>query len=374
MSVLVIHVGPPKCGSSSIQSFLKKKPFNEKVKFRRITIKIINSFSDSGNGQDKIYKSFIRCLQKDLSRNETVIISHEYLFGQTDVIKDICNLTQADEIKIIGYSRKPSDFLISAYSQWDFRNRESHDFYSNFLKDTINPVFFTGLESFIASIILSDFKSGLKDSRFKVYDWYFYYNEIKEAIPDSKIFVNCLPARTFKYNIISDFCDKAGLTVKKRKQSHFNQKSNIKFDTTLTESIYNSLPLKLNVPNGRFHNFFLEDLSVKLGRNSMHDNNFVTRLANYIDTVFWESNKKLCNTYGISDKEYEPGEIISKEEIIEIINQEYEIRKKSPEELLQYYKNLSGKWAHFYYYSYYENFFNKVPVLSKHLIKYLLRI
>ncbi len=367
MSRLIIHIGPPKCGSSTIQSFLKQKPFKEKVKFRVVTAKTINSFVKYNANSDR-FNDLVKHLNTDLKRYDAVAISHEYLFGHTPFLENLCKLTNADDIKIIGYSRKQSDFIMSAYFQWEFRSKDSFEFYSQVLKrNNIDPIYFTGLEAFIVSVVLSDFNSGLEDPRYRIFNWDFYYNEIRDAIPNSKVLVNCLPGKNYQYDLINDFCNKANLTAKGRKLKRSDKKVNQRFAPSLTESVYNALASGLNVPDGRFHNYFLEDLSIKLGRDKDINNAFIGQLSDYIDSTFAGPNGNLCKIYNIPPEEFEPKRKINKSEILEAIYGELEKRRKNPEEIISYYKKLTGEWAHFCFYSRYGNFFNKIAVLHRYL-------
>lgn len=367
MSRLIIHVGPPKCGSSTIQSFLKQKPFFEKVKFRKITAKKIDSFTIKKLDSDS-FKTMVKHISSDLRRNEAVIISHEYLFGNTEFIENICRLTHAEEIRIIGYARPQSGFLISAYSQWEFRSKDSYDFHSRILKEkNVKSIYFTGLEAYIVSVILSDFNSELKDPRYRIYNWDLYYEKIKKSVPNSILLVDSLPSKTHQYNLIKDFCKKANLTAKHHILNKSKKKVNVKFDIALTESIYNALSQNLKMPNEKFDNYFIEDLSEKLGKDNTDNNVFIEHLSNYIDTAFLESNKRLCKNNNMSLTEFVPKSLISKNEIVDIINIEIEKRRKNPEEIIQYYKRLTGQWAHFCFYSHQKNIFNKIALIYKHM-------
>jgi hypothetical protein len=367
MRKLIIHIGPPKCGSSTIQTFLKQKPFVEKVKFKTITAKTINSFKEH-NTTSESFNKFIKQTKKDLRNYNTVIISHEYLFGHTALIKELCTQTNADDIRIIGYSRKQSKFLISAYAQWEFRSKESFDYYNNILKqNNISPIYFTGLEAFLASVILSDFNSDFSDPRYRLFNWNRYYNEIKEAIPNSKVFAGCLPSQTYSFDLIDDFCKKADLTPKTRKINQSKKKVNIKFDSTLTESVYNALSYGIYSPESKYHNYYMEDLSTKLGRSVKSDDTFIKQLSNYIDYSFTESNKNFCNQYNIPESELRSNKEISKVEIISLINKEIEKRKENPEEIISYYKKMTGEWSNLCLNTQYKTIFRKIAVLYKYI-------
>src|SRR5690606_3335435 len=142
MKKIILHVGPGKCGSSSIQSFFltNKKPCKEKVSFILMKIRDINKLN-------------VEQLSEDL------IVYYEYLFQCPLAVKQLCLLCTklSIETSIIGYSRRQSDFLISAYAQWMFRSTDViEEVNKTLLKNSIKPVLFEGLEKTIIAAIIVD--------------------------------------------------------------------------------------------------------------------------------------------------------------------------------------------------------------------------
>lgn len=349
MSQLIVHVGPPKCGSSSIQNFLGKAPCKERIRYINLGPETIDSFNKRNLNSKRFY-NFTKRINNDLKFNDCVILSQEYLFGNTTCIENICNVADTEDIKIIGYSRKQSSFLISAFSQWEFRSINSNEFYSKILIDhKINSCFFTGLEGFLISVILSDFEPLLTDPRYRIYNWNFYYQQIEKSLPNYDVVVNCLPSKSYSYNLIEDFCTQSNITIKKNKQDLSMKRENIKFDSTLTESMYCALTNDMKIPDEHSYNNKLNDLSFKLGMNYYPQTKFLKHLSDYIDTYFFPSNMKFCQRHSIPIKEFEPSQKISKEQVQNLIIKELNRRRKNPEELLIYYKELLGKWGQFSY-------------------------
>ena len=348
MSQLIVHVGPPKCGSSSIQNFLEKEPCEENVCYIKISSKKVDSFilSDFKSNQ---FSEFIERVNHELN-NKKVIISQEYLFGNTTCIEAICNAVNTKDIKLIGYSRRQSSYLISAFSQWEFRSHSSYKFHTAVLNNhSINPLFFTGLEGFLISVILSDFKSSLSDPRYRIYDWNSSYQQLEQSVPDYGVVVNCLPSKSYSYNLIQDFCTQSNLSIKVKKRILSRKKDNIKFDSTLTESIHCALTNDLEIPDEHSYNYKLNSLSKKLGMSNYPQGKFLQHLSDYIDTHFFSSNRTFCRRYSIPIEEFQPSQKISKKQIHNIIFKELIRRQKNPEELLSYYKKLLGKWGQFSY-------------------------
>ncbi|MEN8250742.1 MAG: hypothetical protein ABFS32_17545, partial [Bacteroidota bacterium] len=160
MSKLIFHIGPPKCGSSSIQAFfMEKSPCKEKVKFIYLNSSIIGHFN-KGNlnpENDTKFNHFIKKLEKALNRYDAVILSNEFFFECHTSIRNISKFSSSKTIKIVGYSRKQSDFLLSSFSQWEFRELRTKDSILMVLKQHgINAAIFWGAEAFLIAAILSD--------------------------------------------------------------------------------------------------------------------------------------------------------------------------------------------------------------------------
>ena len=81
IKTLVIHIGAPKCGSSSIQNFFVSHPrcSKSKTEFHLLSLEELDALKNSN--QEKI-NQFEEVLNTLLKENSTIIISHEALFAQ----------------------------------------------------------------------------------------------------------------------------------------------------------------------------------------------------------------------------------------------------------------------------------------------------
>ena len=156
MSKLVIHVGPGKCGSSSIQGFFKrrKRPCVQKTRFIKLDKTEILKL-DHEIPEESAVTAFTRLLSNNLNRCDILILSHELLFECPYAIKNICKISTdlVSSIVIIGYSRRQSDFLVSAYHQWGFREQDRVKEDIDALIDLeLDPILFIGLERHLIEI------------------------------------------------------------------------------------------------------------------------------------------------------------------------------------------------------------------------------
>src|SRR5690606_29682577 len=94
MKKIILHIGPGKCGSSSIQSFFdtNKKPCKERVSFILMKIIDINKLNVEVLSEDLslYYEGFLR---KGIRKYDVLILSHEYLFQCSLAIKQLCFLS-----------------------------------------------------------------------------------------------------------------------------------------------------------------------------------------------------------------------------------------------------------------------------------------
>ncbi len=160
---LILHVGPGKCGSSSIQNFFlqHKNTCIEKINFVFLDPKEIAKINSAEPSKDSA-NYFTQLIKSSIERNSVIILSHEIFFNKPSAIKNICaiakNITGIDEILIIGYSRRQSEFMVSAYSQWLFRSPERiQEIKSTMRNIGIEPTQFSGLERQLIGSIINDF-------------------------------------------------------------------------------------------------------------------------------------------------------------------------------------------------------------------------
>src|SRR5690606_1508280 len=244
MKKLVIHVGPGKCGSSSIQSFFKvnKKPCLEKVNFNLMKIKDIDNLNVEELSKDLI-EYYTRFLKTNIKKFDVLIISHEYLFQCPLAIKQLCSLGDGLSIEtcIIGYSRRQSDFIISAYAQWIFRSKDVIQEVNEILhSNNINPILFDGLEKTIIAAIIADFKIAKSLFKIDIFNWNASYKNIKTLTLKYKTSVKSgtLPKLHDKVNLIEDFCLKANITLKDSSNEKTGIRDNTKFHPMLVEGIH----------------------------------------------------------------------------------------------------------------------------------------
>ena len=355
MKTLIIHIGAPKCGSTSIQDFFEtyKNPCTQKTRFVKLNLQMIESLNFKSNIDNT---DFINMLNKNLALNDSLILSHELLFLLPNVIENICSLSSSkvSKITIIGFSRRSSDFIVSLYNGFTFVDTHINKFSKKImLKNGINPLHFFGIERLLILTILNDHRSlELPVIKLKlpiavslelsmVMKWDNSYNQIEKLVAkyNVEMKVGLLPNKSSSDTLIKDFCKKADLTLKDKYKA-IDIKSNPKFNSHLIESINNGLDLGFNTPGVPEYHKILHDIS-KLINNIELKTTFLTPLKEYIDYHFFESNLNFCNKYGLDKNYFAATKKYSKSEILDLIRNEMQDRITN-NTMLHNYKDLNG--------------------------------
>lgn len=351
MTELVLHIGPGKCGSSSLQNFFasQKNPCFEDIGYFKPNapeISKLNCIKPS----ESLLATFAIQLSENLIGCDTLILSHEFLFQNPYTIANIVAIATINKLVtkvfIIGYSRRQSDFLISAYSQWLFRSQDRINEVTNTLvKFGIDPVLFTGLERQLIASVINDFHSARQLSEYSILDWHNSYNTISQLVREYGVEVKCgvLPRKESDIPLLEDFCRKAGLTLYHQNKAVVQKVSNVSFNQDIVEAINNAVTLGFQVPNPHEDNDIIGFLSSKMNPMRKNSSEFLLGLKSYIDTYYFDSNILLCNQYNLDKLYFLPTERFSKSEIIDIILNEGDQRSLDKSTIIKNNQMLSAK-------------------------------
>lgn len=345
---LVLHVGPGKCGSSSIQQFFatQKDPCIQKTGYKLLSPSLISRL-DSNDPSTSLADKFVQQVSQDLEECDVLILSHESLFKRLYAIRDICQAAKCltDSIAIIGYSRRQSDFIVSAYSQWFFRSLERvKEVNSVMVKLGLNPALFTGLERQMIASIEDNFYSARQISGHCILDWSKSYNAIIEHTREASAEVLCgvIPSKESEISLIEDFCAKAGLTLYSRLDDAVRKVANKSYDHDVVEALNIAVSLGLHVMGPHEDNDAIQSLS-SLSVTNNEECEFVSKLKSYVDAYFVDSNHRLCKQFGLAEAYFRPAQAFSKKEILEIIFLEEQKRTLCMPTAIEKYRLLSAR-------------------------------
>ncbi|MEM1326640.1 MAG: hypothetical protein AAGI23_11830 [Bacteroidota bacterium] len=344
MANLILHVGAGKCGSSSIQQFYIRNQtvFQENVRLYRPPIAAVEAWAEGKSGEGGIGNWN--------SKKGTLIISQEYFFRKYMALPTVIaqlNTAAFGEKMIIGYCRRQSDYVVSAYGQWGFRHSGSLTGEEKRLKEhQLNPLFFTGSERHLINLVLLGDVASERRLKYKHITWQRHFDEIKKIGEKNgfELKVGLLPNKVFSHNLILDFCEKANLHILPEYEQRTTERYNVSYDKDIMEGMSSAVRLgyrELPVQTGGGH---FERLSERFEkRKPVFD--LQDALKAYIDTCYWEANQAFCEAYQLNADYFKPTQIWTKADIIELIRAEEEKRRADPEVLLEEYQHIAAKLA-----------------------------
>lgn len=303
---------------------------------------------NSEDADSSLLDDFSKQLAHDLDGCDALVLSHEFLFQNPYAIKTICQIAKAtaEKILIIGYSRRQSDFMVSAYSQWLFRSSERIAEATNALNELgINPVYFTGLERHLMASVQNDFHGARQLSGYSILDWNHSYGNISKLTCELGATLKCgmLPDNESCPPLIQDFCAMASLTLLPEMSAAAREVANPSFDQSVIEAISNAVAMELEMPGPHQDNDIVERLSSLMPPAEKRPSTFQSSLKSYVDSCFWEANRNLCRQYALDEAYFRPAQTITKQEILEIIATEAQKRVTHHAAVVENYRALSAR-------------------------------
>jgi hypothetical protein len=333
MPALSIHIGPGKCGSTSIQAALT----SHHNKFRMNTVILnpadINAINKTN--ADKTYMSLLESKLNDLSlRGEMSFLSHEMLFKTPIALENIVRIADRhfESINVVGYSRRQSDFLKSAYSQWHFRSRERTREISDVLgKFNIDSGQFNGLERFYIGAVYSNMNTARQLDGTAILHWGSRYAEINEILSylNATVSVGYIPNRDFQFSLVEDFYKKCGIADYGFTKSD-DRHENAQYCPDLIEATNIALMHGAEVPGPHDFNGFFETVRLVRGAPDDEELRLIEKIKSYVDCFFLEENISFCEQFGLDPLYFSPRSVVSKSEVDEFIRDQSEKRRSDP--------------------------------------------
>lgn len=268
--------------------------------------------------------------------NKKLILSHEYFFQAPQAIEQICRELNnvRNKTTIVGYSRRQSSFIRSAFSQWNFRSQEKLAKDLDIIKQhDLNPLLFTSLERHLIACIMSDFENARMLSGQNILNWNLTYSQIEEVTNPFEAKVKCgvLPTHGGGNELIIDFCEKAELEIKHEIYRKQNMIKNASFHPYLIEALSNAYCYGnfKHLPSPHDSNEFLAEISELITSYADKKSEFIDKLYRYIDQAYWPSNLKFCKRHKLSEAYFEPKNFSTTLDIRNIITEENSFRSKN---------------------------------------------
>jgi len=234
---LVIHVGAQKCASSSLQASLRLVAqaskgslgfcFLNPAQLRDADQALKRSRDDALGYVDRVLSA---------QSSSQVVVSHEMLGNRPALVCSIAERAlrthDFDHVVISGYSRLQSNYHVSAFSQWFFRDRKKllddlkvlADFNLDWRK-------FSALERSLLALSLVG-----KDR-----NWFSNYQHFCGGISglgSAVSVVSChIPTRALPYSLLEHFLSSTGLTLELDDLSAFDVRKNLSFNPSLIHAM-----------------------------------------------------------------------------------------------------------------------------------------
>lgn len=353
MKKLILHIGAPKCGSTSIQNFFLQnaKPCIEKIRFELLNEEEVRSLNAIESDMS-LLKELNRKLRNSLKSTDVLIWSHEHFFVSPDAIKKVVlsALELKVDLSIVAYVRRQSSFILSSYAQWAFRSAGNAEKTSNYLTEQgINPIFFNAFEKNLLVSVLRDFKGFHNKIRYSkpFYNWHNTFLTLEQIVGSSKLLkIGLLPTKEMPFDLVADFCSKVNLTLKPKYADKSSNKSNPKFHPYLVEAINSAAILQLNPVGLHEKNDLLAKISGEIKSAHFEHTAFTQLLKEYVDQYFWPSNSQLCQKYELPGSYFAiSSESTAKGMLRQAIEEELQKRKNDPTSIVDYYKKVAATLA-----------------------------
>ncbi len=121
--------------------------------------------------------------------------------------------------------------------------------------------------------------------------------------------------------------------------------ANITFNHELIEAINNAVTFGLDVPGPHEDNDKIGRVTAAKCLESSSIPEFVSALKSYIDTYHYDSNKQLCEKHHLDKAYFHPNVQSSKEQILDIISCEQNVRSSDTLGCIHKYRMLSAQMA-----------------------------
>ncbi|MCV6597010.1 MAG: hypothetical protein OIF40_08015 [Mangrovicoccus sp.] len=318
MGRIILHLGPEKCGSTSVQQALLEPdgPLHHLANTVLLNPYEVHALGQPDPSQDLLQK-FHQIIETQ-KPDKPLILSHEMVFKSAPILRQLAQIARAhsDDVMAIAYCRKQSDFLVSSYGQWLFRSpdrlRETADLLQ---RQDLDPTLFWGIERHLIACILGGWEYGRQLSGHVFFHWEESAKAAHAALEPYgiKLSMGLLPIANAQPSLVEDFCQRSAFGPPAFPM--IKAPRNPSFHPVLIEAIACAIEAGHQMPGpSDANNFMRESSAMDLG--SKPDMPFLARLKTYVDCAFAPSNQRFAETYNLPQDYFSPREEISKDHII----------------------------------------------------------
>ncbi|MBX3571799.1 MAG: hypothetical protein KF694_05540 [Mesorhizobium sp.] len=332
---LIVHVGPGKCGSTSIQTELARRGSLFDGCSIELPRPVIRQF-DTDESMPDAPPQLLDSASALLAKGEVAVLSYEVLFQRRRALRNFVRFLRplVDEVTVVGYSRRQSGFIQSAYSQWMFRSPARSAEVRGILQAAgLEPAHFTGLEAYFIAAMKTDMVSARQLADNVILDWHAGYQDIARLLApfDVKISAGFIPREGYEFSLLADFYRRCGYASAPLPASA-DRVINTQYDADLIEAVHLAIRLGLPVPGPHEHNAFFErGVDIPALSPPPEGDELLNVLRDFADTHYWEANRAFCREHGLSEDYFEPRRIVSLEHAEDAVAREAARRRADPD-------------------------------------------
>ena len=330
---LVIHVGAQKCASTSLQGSLRRLESESegllsfsfpKPSMLRHLQELIEACSTSGfDDIDNVLSGFSA---------DQAVISHEMLGNRPQlacwIVERALLKHGFDQVVIAGYTRLQSNYYVSAFSQWHFRDQKKLQSDISVMKlNGLDWQKFSALERSVFAVVLSE-KDRNWHSNYKN-----FWSGLKGLCGDASVVSNHIPTSSKPYSLIRNFCELTGIETKGDLEQ-YDVRKNATFHPVVLFGLSSHLsgvgmrqtcfpgPHEGNLWLFRVCDRLASQMSVERQVDDIYDPCFLDKLLGHLDRRTFKDNLSYCELMSVDSAYFAPADnselLPSHAEIVEL--------------------------------------------------------
>ena len=301
----LLHLGPGKCGSTTITTHLRHLGDVQPhlLTFLALSGREVQELEDGVPATCAAIAARIGAVPA----NRVLMISHEVLFKKHAALRWLARaaVKRGGDVCGLAYLRPQSEFLRSSFGQWLFRMPDRLAETALVLKDHgIDPALFTGVERHLTAVALGHPEVGRQPGGQSYFDWAESIPRVAAVLRDegARLVVSAVPKRDAQRTLIADMMDITGLPGPTAPQSG-RALVNPSFSPQVIEAVCRAIEFGLSVPGRHDGNQWLVQAAPLLEAMPLPPTMFLNQLQIHLDAIYAERNARLAAEYGI-DPDY----------------------------------------------------------------------
>lgn len=333
---IVLHLGPAKCGTTSIQKPALKGYKSGGTRLSAVPLNpehLKKKLNDEDADLPTLDQLRSKISMKIKNENpDVLVLTHESIFTTQNALRHISHLSSefTNDVCAVAYVRRQSDYMVSSFGQWYFRHKGVMSRARNALiEHNFDPDLFLAVEIHLIASILGGWGLSGHD--------YLNWREsiqIRRNILEAlgvPLSIGVVPNASFPFNLFEDFVYRCGfhdaVNIPEAKIE------NASFDPAAIEAIALAVLAGYSMPGPHGHKEFCASLFKGEMAKPKLDLSFLDFIKDRVDTIFEAENMYLAEREGLPALYFAPRNKISNEEFLEVLHQEASRRTTVPQEM-----------------------------------------